>query len=89
MAGKHPEALHEMKDVMTNIGQKWEAKQYHSKTATARLNNSDMYPSSDSSLTEPIYASRAPPAVPPHGQSHYGGRRYSELSDVDLTELQY
>lgn len=84
MVEKHPEALHEMKDVMTNIGQKWESNQYSGRTPTAQLNNpepvydQDVYPSSesDSSLTEPIYASHQAhhtPPVPPYAshQAHH------------------
>lgn len=92
MMEKHPEALDEMNDVMTKIGHKWEGNQYRgSRASAAQLNNPEpvydqdlLYPSSDSSLTEPIYSSRhqalAPPAppIPPHAhrkRSHHAHRR--------------
>lgn len=84
MIEKHPEALDEMKDVMDNIGHKWEVGQYNAiKTTTQNRINPDQvaeeaYLSSDSSFSEPIYSSHQPlaPPIPPHRQkTRYAHRR--------------
>jgi hypothetical protein len=63
MIEKHPSALDEMKDVMTNIGRKWEANKYS--TVKGTYNHPDQL--SDSSLSEPIYTNQnRPPPIPPH-----------------------
>lgn len=82
MIEKHPEALDEMKDVMDNIGHKWEVNQYNAiKTNTPTINPEvaeQAYLSSDSSFSEPIYSSNQPlaPPIPPHQQrTRYAHRR--------------